>query len=67
MKKEDESDEMLPEYDFSGGVRGKYAKEYHQSVNVVTLEDDVAEHFPNAEAVNRALRTLLVLQGKKTG
>ncbi len=74
-------DEMLPEYDFSGGIRGKHYQAYrrghtvtiHQNdgndiVQYFTLEDgaimldpDVREYFPDAETVNRALRTLISL------
>jgi len=53
--------EMLPEYDFRGAVRGKYFERYRQGCNVVVLEPDVASVFPNAAAVNRALRLLLTL------
>ncbi len=53
-----DDDEMLPEYDFSGGVRGKYAERYARAKNVVVLDPDVAEAFPDSESVNRALRTL---------
>lgn len=51
-------DEMLAEYDFSGGVRGKYAERYARSVNIVLLDPDVAEVFADSDAVNGALRTL---------
>ncbi|HEX8451695.1 MAG TPA: hypothetical protein VF647_06345 [Longimicrobium sp.] len=51
-------DEMLSEYDFSGGVRGKYAERYARSVSIVLLDPDVAEVFPDSDAVNRALRAL---------
>ncbi len=54
-----EVDTMRAEYDFSGGVRGKYAKRYAQGTNVVVLEPDVADAFPTARAVNAALRKLL--------
>ena len=50
--------EMRGEYDFSRGVRGKYARRYAQGANVVVLEADVARAFPNAEAVNDSLRAL---------
>ena len=50
---------MLDEYDFSKGVRGKYAKRYARGTNVVVLEPDVADAFPTARAVNAALRKLL--------
>ena len=39
------NDEMRPEYDFSGGVRGKYYEAYMQASNVVILDPDVAEIF----------------------
>jgi hypothetical protein len=49
---------MKREYDFSGGVRGKYAKRYAKGTNVVVLEPDVAKLYPDAHAVNRALRAI---------
>ncbi|CAA9294272.1 MAG: hypothetical protein AVDCRST_MAG68-1705 [uncultured Gemmatimonadetes bacterium] len=49
---------MLPEYDFSGGVRGKYAERFARARNVVVLDPDVAEVFPDSETVNRALRAM---------
>lgn len=52
---------MLPEYDFSGAVRGKYYERYRQGTNVVLLEPDVARAFKDSESVNRALRLLLDL------
>ena len=59
MKKaREKNDEMLREYDFSKGIRGKYARRYGQGSNVVVLEPDVAKVFPNAEAVNSSLRSL---------
>lgn len=51
-----EPDEMRPEYDFRGGVRGKYARRYAEGTNVVVLDPDVAAAFPDAASVNRALR-----------
>ena len=50
--------EMLDEYDFSQGVRGKYAQRYSEGTNIVKLDDDVAEIFPDAKRVNDALRAL---------
>jgi uncharacterized DUF497 family protein len=59
MKKARKKDtEMLREYDFSPGVRGKYARDYAKGSNVVVLEPDVAKVFPNAQAVNTSLRRL---------
>jgi hypothetical protein len=53
-----DADEMRDEYDFRGGVRGKYAERYAAGTNVVLLDADVAEVFHDAESVNRALRAL---------
>jgi ABC-type Mn2+/Zn2+ transport system ATPase subunit len=53
--------EMLPEYDFSGGVRGKFAEAYAQGTNVVLLDEDVAKVFSDAASVNQALRLLIRL------
>ena len=47
---------MRAEYDFSGGVRGKYARRFAQGTNLVVLDPDVAAAFPDSAAVNRALR-----------
>jgi hypothetical protein len=47
---------MLPEYDFSKGIRGKYAKRYARGTNVVLLEPEIARAFRNAKDVNEALR-----------
>ena len=59
MKKvREKNDQIVREYDFSRGVRGKYARRYAQGTNVVVLEPDVAKVFPNAEAVNSSLRSL---------
>ena len=52
-------EEMREEYDFSGGVRGKYYKKYMEGTNVVLLEPDVAEVFRDSETVNQALRVLI--------
>lgn len=61
MSQEPEDDDLLPEYDFSGAVRGKYYERYRQGTNVVFLEPDVAQAFRDSESVNRALRLLLDL------
>ena len=58
-KRSADRDTMRPEYDFRGGVRGKYAIRYRGGTNVVLLDPDVAAAFPSADAVNRALRALL--------
>jgi len=45
-----------PESLIKSGVRGKYAKSYREGTDVVLLDPDLHELFPNSEAVNRALR-----------
>jgi hypothetical protein len=55
---ETQEDEMRAEYDFSGGVRGKYYEAYQKSSNVVVLDPDVAAIFPDSASVNEALRLL---------
>jgi len=54
----------VPDIDFSGGVRGKYAARFAAGTNLVALSPDVAEIFPDSAAVNEALRTLVRLSGK---
>jgi len=62
MEIDDElNDELEDEYDFAnmkGGIRGKYAKQYHEGVKLIMLEPDVAKVFPDAKSVNEALRSL---------
>jgi hypothetical protein len=59
--------QQVPDYDFSNGVRGKYAARYAAGTNVVVLSPDIAEIFPDSEAVNEALRTLVRISGKTVG
>lgn len=70
MKKaEQETDDLRPEYtreDFGTMVRGKYAARMRESSNIVVLDADVAEAFPNAEVVNQTLRRLLELARSST-
>lgn len=54
--------DMRPEYDLSqlkGRVRGKYVERYREGTNLVLLDPDVAAAFPDAKAVNEALRLLM--------
>jgi hypothetical protein len=65
MKKVDMvNDDLRPEYrreDFGAMVRGKYAARLQESSNIVVLDPEIAEAFPNTKAVNDALRGLLEL------
>jgi hypothetical protein len=54
-------DELRREYDLSrleGGVRGKYYRRAIAGTNLVLVEPDLLNVFPDSEAVNRALRVL---------
>ena len=59
MKTMTNDPEMLEEYDFSGGIRGKYSKEYTEGTNVIAIDSDVIQFFPDHDSVNEALRSLL--------
>ena len=62
-------DELRPEYDLSQlkrRVRGKYVERYREGTNIVLLEPDVAAAFPDAEAVNEALRMLIKVAQRQT-
>jgi hypothetical protein len=50
--------DMRAEYEFSRGVRGKYAGRFAEGREVIVLDPDIAEVFPDARAVNEALRIL---------
>lgn len=55
-------DDLRDEYDFAtmqGGVRGKYAKQYHEGAKLIMLDEDVAKFFTTSESVNKALRAIL--------
>ena len=58
-------DEILPEYDFSNAVRNKYAERYAEGTNLVLLEPDLAEQFPDSKSVSRALRAYLKSKSKR--
>jgi hypothetical protein len=82
-----ENNDMLPEYNFRDGVRGKHYKAYREGHMVkmhksdgttivqhftledgaVMLEPDVQEYFPDSEAVNKALRSLIMLVPEERG
>jgi hypothetical protein len=69
MSKAEDSvnDGMRAEYDFSGGVRGKYAERFTDGCNVIVLDPDLAGKFPTAESVNKALRVYLKKRADEEG
>jgi hypothetical protein len=63
-------DELRPEYDHSrlkGGVRGKYYQQAIAGTNLVLIEPELAEVFPDTASVNRALRLLADTAGAAVG
>ena len=57
------ADDMRPEYDLRGGVRGTYYERYRQGTNVILLDADVAQVFRDSATVNEALRRYLAEHG----
>ena len=57
--------DMLEEYDFSKGVRGKYATRFAEGSNIVVLAPDIAAVFPDSDSVNEALRALAKIVRKR--
>lgn len=50
---------MRPEYDFSQGKRGQYARQFAAGTNLVLLRPEVAAVYPDSDAVNRTLMKLM--------
>ncbi len=67
MKRMRKDSDMLEEYDFSKGIQEKYAKRYEEGTNVVVIDPDVAEFFPDHDSVNQALRSLAEIIKSKRG
>ena len=68
MKNTDPEVDMLEEYDFSQGTRGKYAARYADGTNAVLIDLVVTACFPDGESVNNPLRHLVaVIEGQKKG
>lgn len=65
MKTMNNDPDMLQEYNFSKGVRGKYSQRYTEGTNVVLIDPDVAEFFPDHDMVNDALRSLITIIKKR--
>ena len=63
----DSEREVLEEYDFSGGIRGKYAGRFSEGSNVIVLDPDVARVFTDSESVNQALRALVTIIKNQSG
>ncbi len=62
-----ENDDLQSEYPaelIGSGIRGKYAKRFKEGSNVVVIDPDLSDAFPNSEAVNEALRDYLAYQDR---
>jgi hypothetical protein len=57
----DSDNDLLPEYnlDYSTGVRGKYYERAMRAKNMVQIDADLLQAFPNAAELNAALRSLV--------
>ena len=62
-----DQDNMRQEYDFSRGVRGVTAARYREGVNIVVVDPEVRDVFPDGAAVNQALRALAPLLREQQG
>ena len=60
-------DTMRPEYDFSKGVRGVTAARYAQGANIVVIDPEVLDVFPDGATVNEALRALAPVLRQQRG
>ena len=58
MKTMQKDPDMLAKYDISSGIQGKYSKRYREGTNVVVIDSDIAQFFPDHASVNEALRFL---------
>ena len=59
MKGKNKDKDMLNEYNFSRGVRGKYSKRYAEGSNIIVLSPDVSAVFRDSISVNEVLRSLM--------
>ncbi len=60
-------DTLRPEYDFSGAVRGLTAARYAHGANVVLIDPEVLDVFPDGPSVNEALKALAPVIRRRRG
>lgn len=60
-----EISDVRPEYDFVGGIRGKYARRYADGTNLILLDPELAAEFPDSRSVSRALKAYLKIRPKR--
>lgn len=56
---------VRPEYNFAGGIRGKYARRYVDGTNLILLDPELAAEFPDSRSVSRALKAYLKIRPKR--
>lgn len=66
-KSDGDRDTMRPEYDFSKAVRGVTARRYAAGANIVVIDPEVLDVFPDGPAVNNALRALAPILRRNHG
>ena len=59
MKTMPDDPTILEEYDFGDAVKGKYSARYSEGTNVIVIDKDVMAYFPDRDAVNQALRSII--------
>jgi hypothetical protein len=65
-KPDPDRDSLQPEYDFSHATRGETAARYAEGTNVIVLDPELWELFPDSASVNEALRELAAI-AERTG
>jgi hypothetical protein len=63
----EDRDTLRPEYDFTGAVRGVTAARYARGTNIVAVDPEVRDVFPDSGTVNDALRALAPLLREQRG
>jgi hypothetical protein len=66
-KKDEQDIPELKRAQLGVGVRGKYFKKFTQASNVVVLRPEIQKAFPNSEAVNKALASMLAFAHETQG
>ena len=68
MSKANGDDDMREEYDFTGAEVGKYADRFREGTNLVAIEPDLRDVFPDSRSVNEALRALAgIVRSRRAG
>ena len=60
-------DTLRPEYDFSRAARGVTAARYAQGANIVLIDPEVLDVFPDGPSVNEALKALAPVIRRRRG